>query len=120
MDNDFNKKFGNRLREIRKANKLSQQELAREIGMTFNTISSIERGKISPKLDTIVKLALALDISLEDFLSFPETFAPNKYTRKMVEQLSRQLLGYDEDFLLLVSRTVENMIKAKNLYQKRG
>ncbi len=120
MAGDFNKKFGNRLREIRKSSKMSQQELAHEIGMTFNTISSIECGKISPKLDTIVKLALALDISLEDFLSFPETFAPNKYTRKMVEQISRQLMCYDEDFILLVSRTVENMIKAKNLNQKRG
>lgn len=38
----------NRLKEARKQNKLSQEELAKMVGVARNTITSIERGEYSP------------------------------------------------------------------------
>ncbi len=38
----------NRLKEIRKEQRLSQDELAKMVGVSRNTISSIETGQFSP------------------------------------------------------------------------
>ena len=51
-DNDFATNLGNRIRELRKNKGVSQLELAYDMDMSMNTISGIELGKISPKIDT--------------------------------------------------------------------
>ena len=51
----------NRLKEIRTEKKISQSELAEMVGVSRNTISSIETGQFSPT----AKLALILCIALE-------------------------------------------------------
>lgn len=58
----FIKDFGERVREIRLQRGLSQEELAFEAGMHRTAISFIERAERSPTLETIEKLALALDM----------------------------------------------------------
>ena len=50
----------NRLKEIRTEQGLSQADLAEQVGVSRNTISSIETGQFSPT----AKLALLLCISL--------------------------------------------------------
>lgn len=54
-DNDFATNLGNRIRELRKNKGVSQLELAYDMDMSMNTISGIELGKISPKIDTLKK-----------------------------------------------------------------
>ena len=50
---------------------LTQRELARLSGVSYNTIIKIERGGITnPKIETVVKLAKALNISLDKFVNF--------------------------------------------------
>ena len=51
----------NRLKEIRAEQKLSQADLAKMVGVSRNTISSIETGQFNPT----AKLALVLCIALE-------------------------------------------------------
>ena len=51
----------NRLKEIRTEKGLSQAQLAEMVGVSRNTISSIETGQFSPT----AKLALILSIALE-------------------------------------------------------
>jgi len=58
--NDMN--IGSRIRVFRKKRGLSQQELARKVGVTWEMISRYERGK-SSALQKISELARALDIS---------------------------------------------------------
>lgn len=58
----FIKDFGERVREIRLLRGLSQEELAFEAGMHRTAISFIERAERSPTLETIEKLALALEV----------------------------------------------------------
>lgn len=54
-DDDFAIKLGNRIRELRKIKGVSQLELAYDMDMSMNTISGIELGKISPKIETLRK-----------------------------------------------------------------
>ncbi len=54
----------NRVREYRRAKKLSQMALAEEIGVARQTINLIENGKYNPSLDLCLKLAWVLDTDL--------------------------------------------------------
>ena len=53
------------LRYARKKASLSQRELARRAGTTQATISRIEEGVISPRLDTLERLLAACGFQLE-------------------------------------------------------
>ena len=58
--------FGERFREARLAANLTQREIYEDTGVDIATISRIERGNWSPKLDTIAKLALAVRAEIVD------------------------------------------------------
>lgn len=65
-DDDFAIKLGNRIRELRKIKGVSQLELAYDMDMSMNTISGIELGKISPKIETLRKIAEKLNVSMSE------------------------------------------------------
>ena len=60
----------NRLKEIRKAKGYSQQKLADEVGVSRNTISSIETGQFNPTAKLALILCIALDEKFEDLFFF--------------------------------------------------
>ena len=64
------KKFGEQLRVIRKAKGLSMEKLAELTSFEYSQISRIELGQINTSLDTIFKLAKALNISPKDLFDF--------------------------------------------------
>lgn len=64
---------GSRLRQLREARKLSMRGLAAASGLSANALSMIERGKTSPSVSTLHKLADALGVSITSF--FGETGA---------------------------------------------
>lgn len=54
------------LSKIRKQKKWSQEKLAQEAGISYNTLIKIERNGIgNPKIETVIKLAKALGISID-------------------------------------------------------
>lgn len=57
--------FGKRLREVRKSKKLTQKELAEQIGIKRNTYSDWETGKNESSFENLVKLADLLEVSLD-------------------------------------------------------
>lgn len=60
----------NRLKEIRKEQRLSQDELAKMVGVSRNTISSIETGQFSPTAKLALILCIALDKKFEEIFYF--------------------------------------------------
>lgn len=60
----------NRLKEIRAEKKLSQAELAQMVGVSRNTISSIETGQFCPTAKLALILCVALDKKFEDVFFF--------------------------------------------------
>ncbi len=54
--------FGEVLREARLATGMSQERFAHAVGMDRTTISLLERGKQSPTVETVWKLAEKLDV----------------------------------------------------------
>ena len=62
----------NRLREARSACGLSQTELARLVGVSRQTISSIEAGQFSPTAKLALTLAIALNRTFEELFYFED------------------------------------------------
>ena len=62
MDDTLTKRFGDKVRRYRLRHGFSQEELAYRAGLHRTQITLIERGKRSPRLETICKLAAALDV----------------------------------------------------------
>ena len=60
---------GNRLRQLREARGVSMRTLATMSGLSANALSMIERGKTSPSVSTLYRLADALGIPVTDFFS---------------------------------------------------
>jgi len=60
----------NRLKEVRSEQGLSQAELAQLVGVSRNTISSIETGQFSPTAKLALILCIALDKKFEDIFYF--------------------------------------------------
>ena len=65
---DISKKFGQKTREIRLRNKMSQAKLAEILGVHPTYISGIERGVRNMNLKNIERLAKALGVPIEDLM----------------------------------------------------
>ncbi|MGM9590244.1 MAG: helix-turn-helix transcriptional regulator [Faecousia sp.] len=61
-----------KIRELRKARKLSQEELANAVGTTRQTITSIEVGKYTASLVLAYKIAKFFDLTIEEVFDFSE------------------------------------------------
>ena len=60
----------NRIKEARQKKGLSQEELASLVGVSRNTISSIETGQFSPTAKLALVLCIALDEKFETLFYF--------------------------------------------------
>lgn len=60
----------NRLKEMRSEKGLSQAQLASQVGVSRNTISSIETGQFNPTAKLALVLCIALDKKFEEVFYF--------------------------------------------------
>ena len=56
----------NRLKELRKSQKLTQDELANAVGVSRQTINAIENDKYNPTLELAIRLARYLQMPVEE------------------------------------------------------
>ncbi len=64
----LNEKIGIKIRLYRTKKKLSQEKFGELADLSKNSISSIERGESSPTIDTLDRIAKALDIELKELV----------------------------------------------------
>ena len=58
--------IGMRIAELRSSKGFTQEKLAGKMEISSKYLSSIERGKENPTLDTIIKLSESLGVNIED------------------------------------------------------
>lgn len=56
----------NNIKEFRKKHGLTQEQLAKELNVTRQTINAIENNKYSPTLELALKLSKFLEVSVEN------------------------------------------------------
>lgn len=79
-DNTFAKQFGENLRALRKGYGMTQDQLAREIGVSKSSINMYERGEREPGLFVLKKIVEHYGVSFEMLISPSElaAFAENR------------------------------------------
>ena len=65
-------KLKNNLKQLRTERKLSQTELGNIVGVSKNSISSIETGQYCPTAKLALLLCIALDVKFEDLFYFDD------------------------------------------------
>ena len=62
----------NRIRELRRQHKLSQEELAEAVGTTRQTITSIETGKYTASLPLAYRISRHFGLTIEEVFDFSD------------------------------------------------
>lgn len=62
----------NRIEEIRKARDVNQEELAKALGVSRQTISSLENGRYNPSIELAYKLSKYFGMMIEEVFIFEE------------------------------------------------
>lgn len=62
----------NRIEEIRKVRSINQEELAKALGVSRQTISSLENGRYNPSIELAYKLSKYFGMTIEEVFIFEE------------------------------------------------
>lgn len=65
---DVAERLGANLLRLRRLSRMSQEELAERASLSRGHIGLMEHGKRLPRADTLVKLAVALEVSANDLV----------------------------------------------------
>ena len=95
MENDeqFMRDLGERIRELRKARGLTQNELAERLGVTQALIASYESARRSVPLRKLVQLTEVLGVSIEEVVG---QAAPRRRKPGPASQLERKLMELEK------------------------
>lgn len=86
---DVKKLVGDRIRQLRKKRGLSQEELGYKSDLHYTHIGSIERGEKNWSIDTLIKVARGLNISVNDLLTLPSKPEDIKsLKKKIIEEIN--------------------------------
>lgn len=64
--------MNNRIEEIRKAKGIRQEDFAKALGVSRQTISSLETGRYNPSIQLAHKIARYFGLTIEDVFLFDE------------------------------------------------
>jgi len=102
--------FPARLRQLRKNRDWSQGQLAQKIQVDTQRISKYERGATSPPLDILVKLAHALEVSL-DYLLTGTSFGAEKIKNPKLIERVEEIEELPEDYQETLVSVLDSFIK---------
>ncbi|MCW2244979.1 transcriptional regulator with XRE-family HTH domain [Azospirillum fermentarium] len=90
--------FGMRVQALRRRRGLTQEELAEAIGKSVDTISNIERGFSSTRIETAQAIAQTVGVTLAELFEFEEHPGNgDRERRKAVEQIIDMLSNQESD-----------------------
>lgn len=107
-------KVGKRIKYFRGLKKLSQETLAFSAGLNTAFLGHIERGMKCPTVDTLNKIAAALNVTLSELLDFGDESMCLKQTDDAMKRINmsiRDLSRHDAD---AIAEIVEDIVKIKN------
>lgn len=104
---DIKQVIGVRIAEIRARKGMTQEKLAGKMGIGPKYLSSIERGKENPTLDTLISLSKALGVDLGEIFSSVQIEDPAKRKSMVLSLLDEA----NEDQLKLAFNILSAIIK---------
>ena len=99
--------IGQRIKSIRVKSNLTQEKLAERMEINTKYLSSIERGKENPTLNTIICLAEALEVDIGDIFSSLQNEDPAK-RKSLINSLLKEA---NEEELKLAYKVLSAVLK---------
>ncbi len=110
--------FGKRIQTLRKRQRLTQEELAQQIGKSADTISNIERGFSSTRIETAVAIADKLGTTLSDLFDFQAIPSAEREARRLTNELLELIRPLDAPTIEAITAQVEIMLRVKERASK--
>ena len=92
---DIAKQLGQRIRDLRNEQHMSQEELSFKAGISPAHLGQIERALKKPTIDTIAKIAAALDIPVATLFTMDSVSTPPQ--NATIGKINAQLLNMSEE-----------------------
>ena len=86
--------IGERIKRIRESKGMSQKDLASKCGIIYQTIGKYERGVLNPKITTIIDIANALEVQVDDILDLKS--ARNLKRNMILNPRDMEVIKYHE------------------------
>ena len=111
---EFISELGPRLAALRKKSGFSQDAFAEQVGITKKQISDYENGKANINHEMVIRFALALGVSTDEFLGLKDVDASGeapslRFTRRM-----RELDQLPEAKKKAILKTLDDLIRANS------
>lgn len=101
---------GQKIKELRKEKRITQRELGERMKISQQQIAQYENGKLKPKIETVKKIADALNVSIDELM-------PDSYERDI--QMGYELMATDYDFIKgLAAHKIFSDEDRKKIFQK--
>lgn len=101
-------KIGNKLLIIRKKAGMTQSEVAEIAGLSDRTYADIERGSVNMRIETILRICKALNITPDDILT-EENLSLTEEQSELLEQLNACTPKEKETALRLLSVYLQSL-----------
>lgn len=96
--------FGNRVRELRKVQNLTQEELAERIWMDPQHLCKMENGSHFPTLKNIIKLADVFNVEVKDLFSYD-----NSEENQLVDKIKIEMKKLNKKELKFLLKTITSI-----------
>ncbi len=115
-------KIGSRLRKLRYSLDLTQEKLGEKADLHYSYIGQVERGDKTPSLKALIKIADALDISLEELIREEEgeNFKEDKLEQIKMKNINKLLSDRNSKELDCIYDILKNIIKLIDINEENS
>ena len=99
------KKFGKRIKELRKSKNLTQEKLSELVGFEPNHITKIEAGIHFPQPEKIEAIAKVFEVQVKDLFDYEHKISKQSLKTKIVEWLDEAQISDIE----YIYKTISNL-----------
>ena len=99
------KKFGKRVKELRKKEGLTQEQVAEIVNIEPPNISKMENGLHFPQPENIEKLSKALNVEIKELFDFSHLMQDEK----LIDDITKELKNLPSSELMYIFKTIQNL-----------
>jgi DNA-binding XRE family transcriptional regulator len=102
--------FGLKIQSLRHLRKMTQEDLAEKVDRSRDSISNIERGFSSTRIETAYNLAKTLGVTLSELFDLDGVTSKSRAHRRLIEDVVRLLQSHDEETILAIKKVIEGTL----------
>ncbi|MEW6608163.1 MAG: helix-turn-helix transcriptional regulator [bacterium] len=103
-------KLGNRIRELRKALGLTQEELGERANLHNTYIGAVERGERNLSIESIEKIAKGLNIEINELFTFPPAKLLSQH-EIIISEIIELIRRGDDKTIKIISRALKEVLE---------